>query len=84
VPDDLSVVGFDDLPLSAIVDPPLTTIRVSKAQIGRMAVQLAVARVRGEAGLPSVKVLIGGRLVERRSVRRHKQAVAPDGKGGNP
>jgi hypothetical protein len=49
-----------------------------------MAVQLAVARVRGEAGLPSVKVLIGGRLVERRSVRRHKQAVAPDGKGGNP
>ena len=84
VPDDLSVVGFDDLPLSAVVDPPLTTIRVSKAQIGRMAVQLVVARVRGEAGLPSVKVLIGGKLVERRSVRRLKQAVAADGKEGNP
>ena len=84
MPEDLSVVGFDDLPLSAVVEPPLTTIRVSKAQIGRMAVQLVVARVRGEASLPSVKVLIGGRLVERRSVRRLTQAVAPDGKEGNP
>jgi LacI family transcriptional regulator len=84
VPDDLSVVGFDDLPLSAVVDPPLTTIQVSKAQIGRMAVQLVVARVRGEAGVPSVKVLIGGRLVERRSVRRLEQAVAADGRRGNP
>jgi DNA-binding LacI/PurR family transcriptional regulator len=84
VPEELSVVGFDDLPLSAVVDPPLTTIRVSKAQIGRMAVQLVVARVRGEASLPSVKVLIGGRLVERRSVRRLKQAVAQDGREGTP
>ena len=49
-----------------------------------MAVQLVVARVRGEAGLPSVKVLIGGKLVERRSVRRLNQAVAADGKKGNP
>lgn len=70
VPEELSVVGFDDLPLSAIVDPPLTTIQVSKAQIGRMAVQLLVSRIRGDADMPAVKVLIGGRLVERRSVRR--------------
>jgi LacI family transcriptional regulator len=82
VPDDLSVVGFDDLPLSAVVDPALTTIQVSKAQIGRMAVQLVAARVRGDAELPSVKVLIGGKIVERRSVRRIGEAVQADGKGG--
>ncbi len=70
VPDDLSMVGFDNLPLSAVVDPPLTTIQVSKAQIGRMAVQLLVSRLRGDADMPSVKVLIGGRLIERNSVRR--------------
>jgi LacI family transcriptional regulator len=70
VPEDLSVVGFDDLPLSAVVDPALTTIQVSKAQIGLMAVQLVAARIRGDANLPSVKVLIGGKIVERRSVRR--------------
>jgi LacI family transcriptional regulator len=76
VPEDLSVVGFDDLPLSSIVDPPLTTIQVSKAQIGRMAVQLVVERIRGDPEMPSVKVLIGGRLVERRSVRRIEGGIA--------
>ncbi|MGA2764562.1 MAG: LacI family DNA-binding transcriptional regulator [Spirochaetia bacterium] len=70
VPDDLSIVGFDNLPLSAVVDPPLTTVQVSKAQIGRMAVQLLVSRLQGDADMPSVKVLIGGKLIERRSVRR--------------
>jgi len=69
VPEDISIIGFDDLPLSAVVDPPLTTIQVSKAQIGRMAIQLLVTRVRGPAGSPPVKVLIGGSLIERQSVR---------------
>jgi LacI family transcriptional regulator len=82
VPEDLSVVGFDDLPISAVVDPTLTTIQVSKAQIGRMAVQLVAARIRGDAELPSVKVLIGGKLVERRSVRRIGEAVPGTTKEG--
>ncbi|MEI6874402.1 MAG: LacI family DNA-binding transcriptional regulator [Spirochaetota bacterium] len=68
VPDDVSVIGFDDLPISAISDPPLTTIRVSKAEIGRMAVQLLATRLRSDAAAPPVKTLIGGQLVERRSV----------------
>jgi DNA-binding LacI/PurR family transcriptional regulator len=69
VPEDLSLVGFDDLPLSSVVDPPLTTVQVSKAQIGRMAIQLLTTRIRGSADSAPVKVLIGGRLVERQSVR---------------
>jgi LacI family transcriptional regulator len=82
VPGDLSVVGFDDLPLSAVVDPALTTIQVSKAQIGLMAVQLLAARIRGDANLPSVKVLIGGKIVERRSVRRIGDVGQTDRNGG--
>jgi len=70
VPEDISVVGFDNLPLSAISDPPLTTIQVSKAQIGMMAIQLLVSRIQGEAKMPAVKVLIGGKLIERSSVQR--------------
>lgn len=69
VPEDVSLVGFDDLPLAAVVDPPLTTVEVSKAEIGRMAVQLLVTRIRSESRRPPVKVLIGGKLVERQSVR---------------
>jgi DNA-binding LacI/PurR family transcriptional regulator len=75
VPEDVSLVGFDDLPLAAVVDPPLTTVQVSKAEIGRMAVSLLVSRIRSEDSTPPVKVLIGGRLVARQSVR-----VLPDGK----
>lgn len=70
VPKDISVVGFDNLPLSAISDPPLTTIQVSKAQIGRMAIQLLVSRIQNETNMPAVKVLIGGDLIERNSVRQ--------------
>ena len=39
VPEDVSVVGFDDLTFSAISNPPLTTIRVPKQEIGRVAVR---------------------------------------------
>jgi LacI family transcriptional regulator len=77
VPEDVSLVGFDDLPLASVVDPPLTTVQVSKAEIGRTAVTLLVNRIRQESSTPPVKVLIGGRLVERQSVRTLPEAAPP-------
>ncbi|MEV8373078.1 LacI family DNA-binding transcriptional regulator [Kribbella sp. NPDC056861] len=38
VPDDLSVTGFDDIDLSAAIDPPLTTVRQPLQEMGRIAV----------------------------------------------
>ena len=66
---DISLVGFDDLPLAAVMDPPLTTIKVLKAQIGTMAMQIVTSRLGQNADSPSVKVLIAGALVERQSVK---------------
>src|SRR5260370_25605648 len=37
VPEDISVVGFDDIALSSFMPPPLTTIRVSRAEIAEFA-----------------------------------------------
>jgi len=37
VPEDLSIVGFDDIDLSQFSQPPLTTIRLARAELGRMA-----------------------------------------------
>lgn len=37
IPQDISVVGFDDVPMAAYVDPPLTTIRLPAFQLGRKA-----------------------------------------------
>jgi len=68
IPRDVSVVGFDDLPTSALSDPPLTTIQVSKKEIGSMALRLLRDRILNE-GSPPVKVQIGGDLIVRESVR---------------
>ncbi|MEJ3749009.1 LacI family DNA-binding transcriptional regulator [Actinomycetes bacterium KLBMP 9797] len=48
IPADLSVVGFDDLPIAALVDPPLTTIRQPLTEMAVAATELALALGRGE------------------------------------
>jgi len=49
IPDDLSVVGFDDLPEAPYFTPPLTTVRQDFAELGRRGVQLVLARLAGQS-----------------------------------
>lgn len=57
VPQDVGVVGFDDIPWSVLVDPPLTTIRQPLQTIGAEAVALLISRIeRPEAPLKRVQV----------------------------
>ncbi len=69
IPEDVSIIGFDDLPSSAITEPPLTSIRVSKHQIGRRAMQHLIERITGDPNTMPEKVLVGGMLIVRESVR---------------
>jgi DNA-binding LacI/PurR family transcriptional regulator len=46
VPEDFAIVGFDDLPCAVMTNPPLSTMRVDRAAIGREAVGLMGARFR--------------------------------------
>jgi DNA-binding LacI/PurR family transcriptional regulator len=48
VPDDVSVVGFDDIPESAFVNPPLTTVRQDFDELGRRCVHRLVALMAGK------------------------------------
>ncbi|MEU8050654.1 LacI family DNA-binding transcriptional regulator [Micromonospora haikouensis] len=48
IPADLSVVGFDDLPLAALTDPPLTTVHQPLVEMAATATELALALGRGE------------------------------------
>ena len=48
VPVDLSVVGFDDLPLSAWTNPPLTTVHQPIVEKGRIAARLLIERMNGK------------------------------------
>jgi LacI family transcriptional regulator len=69
VPDEVSIVGFDDLPTAALMDPPLTSIAVSKREIGSTAMRRLDARIR-DSKMPPAKIVVGGTLVERASVAR--------------
>lgn len=69
IPDEVSIIGFDDLPMSAMMDPPLTTIKVSQRQMGQMAVQLLLGRIDGNFSAPTMKINVGGRLISRDSVK---------------
>jgi LacI family transcriptional regulator, galactose operon repressor len=50
VPGDISVVGFDDVPLARHFDPPLTTIRLPARDLGAAAGRALVERLAGRAG----------------------------------
>ncbi|WP_137122305.1 LacI family DNA-binding transcriptional regulator [Segeticoccus rhizosphaerae] len=52
VPDDLAIVGCDDIEDSRFVTPTLTTIAPDKAEIARLAVERLIARIRGDASTP--------------------------------
>ena len=49
VPTDLSVVGFDDLPIAAWTNPALTTVRQPIVEKGRIAARLLIQRLQGKA-----------------------------------
>lgn len=66
IPDDLSVVGFDDVPAVAWVDPPLTTVHQPLAEMAVAATELALALGRGE-DVPQVGVEIATTLTVRES-----------------
>lgn len=48
VPQDVAVVGFDDLPQAAVCQPPLTTVHQPLLEMGRRAIELLVRQLKGE------------------------------------
>jgi LacI family transcriptional regulator len=76
VPEDFSVVGFDDIAMAELTLPRLTTIRVDRIAMGRSAVELLLNHIRTPERAP-IKSVVGVTLVERDSVcpPRSEEAV---------
>jgi len=70
IPEDISVVGFDDLPMSSMMDPPLTSMKVPNRQIGSMATRALLEKISSKKNLQSVMLLANGTLDIRDSVMK--------------
>jgi len=66
IPQDISLVGFDDIEMSSMLLPPLTTVRQEKPALGREAAGLLIRLLRGEKRPPQT-ILIETTLVVRAS-----------------
>lgn len=69
---DISIVGFDDLPLCGYCDPPLTTVSVDKINLGRRAVRRLVEKIK-ESDDSNLQILVGTKVIYRESVKVKEQ-----------
>jgi len=70
VPQDVSVVGFDDIPVSSVFDPPLTTVRQPMREVGELAARLVGDRAASSRRAKGARHMLRAPLVIRGSVAR--------------
>lgn len=69
VPEDISLIGFDNEVRSEYMSPPLTTIHLPKRYIGKLAMQHLISKIDSSSERP-VRICVPTRLVERESTMR--------------
>lgn len=74
VPEDISFVGFDDVPMSSIIAPKLTTVFVPKAQFGQRAIIRLVEKIQNPGSIP-LTIRVNTSLVVRDSVTAQPKAT---------
>jgi len=67
VPGRVAIVGFDDLEMAAQVNPPLTTLKLPRYEIGRRAAQIILDRNDGRKRPPREVIDLGFHIIERQS-----------------
>jgi DNA-binding LacI/PurR family transcriptional regulator len=68
VPEELAVVGFDDIPIASHVSPPLTTIAQPQRDMGRQAMDMALALMAADdSTAPFSDITVKGKLIVRQS-----------------
>ncbi|MDZ7837386.1 MAG: LacI family DNA-binding transcriptional regulator [Actinomycetota bacterium] len=69
IPDDLSIVGYDNIKVSSVVRVPLTTIKQPKYSMGKMALEQLVEILKSENIYSTRKIILKPELVVRESVK---------------
>ena len=69
IPQDVSIIGFDNMTLSEMLDPPLTTIQIPKRMMGMAAVNAIIEKMKEDGGQGILKTEVATSLIVRQSVR---------------
>lgn len=67
VPDDISIIGFDNPPIAEVINPALTTIAQPISEIAASAMNILLKRIKDEKDKPSAKIILTPKLIERNS-----------------
>jgi LacI family transcriptional regulator len=80
VPEDLSLVGYNDMPLVDLLDPPLTTVHVDQYEMGRRAATMMLSLLAGEGGAQGTSDAspAPGSPRERAGASRNSVAIVPE------
>ena len=76
VPDDISIIGFDDVPQASFVYPRLTTVRQPLEHMGQVAVKILLDQIK-DPGRPPQRVALATQLV----IRDSCGSIDPEGRG---
>jgi DNA-binding LacI/PurR family transcriptional regulator len=76
VPEDVSVIGFDDIPILEYFPVPLTTVRVPKYRMAEIATEMLIRHVESKTAVPPQKVYLDAELVIRASCRSLRGAAS--------
>jgi LacI family transcriptional regulator len=70
VPDDVSIIGYDDIDFARVAAVPLTSIRQPRRELGRAAAELVLGQCNGLSGAPTREIIFQPALVARESTAR--------------
>ena len=73
IPDDVSVLGYDDVPIASYMVPPLSTVAQPIVEMGKKAVQLLLKSIQNPESVPE-KAVLKTKLIERKSTAPPKQS----------
>ena len=77
VPTDVALAGFDDIPIARFLDPPLTTVGIAIADMGREAIECCVRLVRGEIAVPKPRLFAPTLVVRASSTNTKGEPAQP-------
>lgn len=78
VPEDVSVIGFDDIPFASVYTPSLTTVRYPSEQTGRLAAMMLIDSISSNKGLDALEMQLTPQLIVRQTTMERSGGAGPN------